>query len=257
MLLAEIHGKHAEVIEANEDYLTSAVFGHLRLVPQNELWRALFETARSVDGSNVSLMKELAAAGVTLATDCAPTMLFWPMTSCGEPDILVHLRSSSGPPVVIVIEVKLYAQKSSVGEDDQLCRYFNLLHKHEELKKLFGADLAMPEVALIYLTERFAAAEVLESASLSTHANAGTRMYPLQWQDLTALIRELSPPRDSAMGEVLRFLQRRNYDHFGGFRRFPAAMVPPTKGFYATTYFARMAEHLTLLGTVKESFYGK
>jgi hypothetical protein len=127
MLLAEIHGKYAEVIEANEDYLTSAVFGHLRLVPQNELWRALFEAARSVDGSNVSLMEELAAAGVTLAIDCVPKMLFWPMTSCGEPDILVHFSSSSGRPVVIVIEVKLYAQKSSVGEDDQLCRYFNLL----------------------------------------------------------------------------------------------------------------------------------
>jgi hypothetical protein len=32
MLIAELHGKRCAAIEGNEDYLTSAAFGHLRNV---------------------------------------------------------------------------------------------------------------------------------------------------------------------------------------------------------------------------------
>lgn len=42
------------------------MFGHLRFVPQNESWLALFEAARTVNGSHVSVLEELPAAGANL-----------------------------------------------------------------------------------------------------------------------------------------------------------------------------------------------
>ena len=121
MLLAEIHGKHAEAIEANEDYLTSAVFGHLRHVRKSAFWRGLFEKAKSADGSATDLMSELLEAGITFEEDCEPTVLFWPRTPYGEPDLLLSFRNPSSRPLVLVIEVKLFSMKSSSGAKDQLC----------------------------------------------------------------------------------------------------------------------------------------
>jgi hypothetical protein len=46
MLIAETRGKSAAEVQNNEDYLTSAVFGHLRYVPPNAFWRELFAQAR-------------------------------------------------------------------------------------------------------------------------------------------------------------------------------------------------------------------
>jgi len=256
MLLAEIHGKHMEVVESNEDYLTSAVFGHLRLLADNKFWEALLQSLRSLDGRGVSLRDELVAAGVTLEFSLPPKILFWPWTKYGQPDLLLHFRSASGRPLVLVIEVKLYAEKSSTGENDQLCKYFNLLHDDQELERLFGMEFSAPEVALIYLTERFCAADVLESVSLSKHSDAASRMFPLQWQDMTSLIRKLNPKEDSPLDEVRRFLERRNYDHFRGFQPHPLNMRPPANGFYSITYFEETAGYLQLLGTTPRRFYG-
>ena len=50
MLLAEIHGHGIGEVERNEDYLTSAVFGHLRYVPPGIFWEEFFLRAKGLPG---------------------------------------------------------------------------------------------------------------------------------------------------------------------------------------------------------------
>lgn len=66
MLLAELHGKRCPDVEGSEDMLTSAVFGHLRLVPPDLFWVPLLQRAR-LAGSTQHLLAWLQGNGVDLA----------------------------------------------------------------------------------------------------------------------------------------------------------------------------------------------
>jgi hypothetical protein len=55
VLLAEIHGKTLEVARDNEDYLTSAVFGHLRYVAPGLFWDELLKRAKGLPGPLIHL----------------------------------------------------------------------------------------------------------------------------------------------------------------------------------------------------------
>jgi hypothetical protein len=60
MLVAKIHGKRIPETEGHqEDWLTSAVFGNLRLIPPVPFWLALLECALTVETPAVSLASEL------------------------------------------------------------------------------------------------------------------------------------------------------------------------------------------------------
>ena len=48
MLLAEILGKRLEATRNSEDYLTSAVFGHLRYIEPGLFWDTLFAKAGGI-----------------------------------------------------------------------------------------------------------------------------------------------------------------------------------------------------------------
>jgi hypothetical protein len=52
MLVAEVHGKRVAEAQDAEDYLTSAVFGHLRYIPPSVFWPDLFALATGLPNSD-------------------------------------------------------------------------------------------------------------------------------------------------------------------------------------------------------------
>ena len=93
VLLAEIHGKTVQVARDNEDYVTSAVFGHLRYVPPQIFWDALFGRANGLpgsDGREPTLGRVLAGRGYSPTRYATVRAQFWQRyPKLGEPDVLL------------------------------------------------------------------------------------------------------------------------------------------------------------------------
>src|ERR1039458_9347477 len=129
MLLAEIHGKRCIEAEGNEDWLTSAVFGHLRQVRDGAFWRAVFGKAQSVREAATTLLHEIETEHVNLQAECEFSVSFWPSyKDYGEPDLLLRFSGIGMRSLLLIIEVKLFSYKSECGPNDQLKRYYDLLH---------------------------------------------------------------------------------------------------------------------------------
>ena len=186
MLLAELSGKSCAAARDSEDYLTSAVFGHLRYVPPGAFWDALLAHARGLPGldhAEPSLAAALADAAGLPSSYQRLTAHFWRSHPAhGEPDLLLVFTAPGRSPLVLLIEVKLWAGKSGTGDNDQLARYLRVLDD------LTGAGVAVPPGAagyLIYLTPREARAEVEESLRASADpGGARARLFRLRWQDV-------------------------------------------------------------------------
>ena len=130
MLIAEIRGHASLDVEQNEDYLTSAVFGHLRYLPPMVFWQELFSRAWSFpsSGGATSLVQTFFKNGPSLSNYSHLEIHFWPFhPTYGEPDMLLTFTGDKLEPLVIIIEVKLWSEKSSEGEKDQLAKYLALL----------------------------------------------------------------------------------------------------------------------------------
>jgi hypothetical protein len=152
---------------------------------------------------------------------------------------------------LLIIEAKLYAGKSGVGPNDQLSRYFDLLHDHSALGMLLDDN---PMVALIYLTERYAAADVRESVECSRQLLAGTRMFAMQWQDVLEAGREVDGGSNSVIGETVRFLEIRGFERFRGFDK----QVPNLGTFSGEFYHSAYFHHVILVGeSIRGSFYSE
>lgn len=216
MLLAEIHGKSVAEARDAEDYLTSAVFGHLRYVPPAVFWPELFAAARTTDDRPLSDFLPDGATHLDVE--------FWPQTPEGEPDLLLTLGWPDGRTVRLVIEVKLWAGKSGAGEHDQLIRYLR----------------GVPDAFLIYLTPRDPAAEIADSLRAPiARPDDERRLFGLRWQTLhdiarhTAAITPLQPAK-LILANVAKFLDRMGLTGFdgwhevlgeGGLTPMPAAWV--------------------------------
>lgn len=126
MLIAEIHGKIVPEAQGSEDYLTSAVFGHLRYLPPSVFWEAFFACARSLPDRNGAehCMAEvvLDRTGHRISEYAAVNVHFWPRDrhTLEEPDLLLCFTGSGLQPVVIVVEAKYWAGKSGVGRKTSL-----------------------------------------------------------------------------------------------------------------------------------------
>jgi hypothetical protein len=235
MLIVELHGKRCADVEGNEDYLTSAVFGHLRNVRDGRFWEVVFERARSVGPTATTLRAEMQDAGVVLSPTSDVTVWFWrSFETYGEPDLLLRFSGEQSRPLLLIIEAKLYAGKSGFGPNDQLSRYFDLLHDHSALGMLLDDD---PMVALIYLTERYAAAEVRESLEWSRQVFASTRMFAMQWQDILEAGREMDAGPHGVIGETVRFLEVRGFERFSGFAKQVPNLGVLSGEFYHSEYF--------------------
>ncbi len=239
MLIAEIHGKRNTAIQNDEDCLTSAVFGHLRHVTDGRFWRALFERAHSITSERTNLATELRLHDLSFPAVCQCQIAFWPYyAGYGEPDLLVRFQSSSGRPVFIVIEVKLYSGKSGVGEEDQLARYYRL---SQSGRMSFGVEGDNAFVSVVYLTERYAMDELEDSVAQAGDDHAARRMFAMQWQDLLQATTEFTE-HDPLLEEVARFLRKRGLEAFQGMREVRLESLQETGGFYEAGYFSNMPE---------------
>jgi hypothetical protein len=174
MLLAEIHGKRLPEIEGSEDYLTSAVFGHLRLIPPYVFWKRLFQRAKNVGDPPVSLADDSRHMGVEFQRFTNLSVDFWRNCSdFGEPDLLLRFTGPGVCSLIVLIEVKLDSTKSGVREDDQLKKYLSLLDDRAALREWMSDDDLR---YVVYLTRSFAKVELQESIAASGKLDAERRM---------------------------------------------------------------------------------
>jgi hypothetical protein len=226
MLLAEIHGHALREVERNEDYLTSAVFGHLRYIPPRIFWEEFFGRAKRLpcDGDERSLAEYVAKQGPRISEFSTLEVHFWPShPKLGQPDMLLHFAKSGARSVVILIEVKLWSEKSGTGEDDQLVRYLRVLNDLPAVVPRLPKD---PIAALVYLTPRESAEEIRSSvACCNAEVNPGL-LFRAQWQDLLVAVSRALPGADRLSELVLRdislFLRKRGLEYFNGFGEEPS-----------------------------------
>jgi hypothetical protein len=218
LLLAEIHGKSLEAARDNEDYLTSAVFGHLRYVPPGPFWDDLFRRAKGLsgtDGCERSLGLLLAATPFAGYSDL--TVHFWSKHGAhGEPDLILVFNGPA--PLVVLVEAKLWSEKSGTGERDQLVRYLRIL------EGLNAIDVHVPAQAsryLVYLTPRDSQRELDDSAThLDNPIRDRPRLFRLQWQDVLEAAEATSPhspePARTILADTACFLRALGLVHFRG-----------------------------------------
>lgn len=229
MLLAEIHGKSVPDARDAEDYLTSAAFGHLRYVPPEVFWPHLFVAARSPDGR--SLADVLPGGATRLELE------FWPSTTHGEPDLILTLHDTHTRPTVVVIEVKLWAGKSGIGEHDQLIRYLR----------------GVPDSRLIYLTPGDPFADIADSLrSPIAVPDDARRLFGLRWQTLQDIARRSAAsapsPFDRILSDVATFLDRLGLSGFDGWKDYPDLTgLAPARAPWATQF--RTVPNLSVIPT--------
>ena len=233
MLVAEIHGKGNRAMEDVEDLLTSAVFGHLRLVQPPVFWPALLSRIRTAERPSRSLAQILVESGTNLRDFTEVKFRFWPnFSGYGEPDIEVMLHGAGSEPITLLIEVKLNSGKSGTGESDQLSRYLNLLHDPR-----FATEWpsAIDRRFVVYLTKSFSAQELQASCSAARSLHAPARIFGLEWVEL-AEIAQNEQQHSELLREVAKFLKRRGFERFHGFAS--VDFVSSTDGrFYSRRYF--------------------
>ena len=240
MLLAEIHGKTLEEGRNGEDYLTSAVFGHLRYVPPGAFWADALGRARTAaDATFATLVTR--DGGPPITSYKRLVVHFWPRRpTYGEPDLILAFTGEGLPSLIVLVEVKLGAEKSGTGERDQLVRYLDLLDD-----AVVVAALGLPATTrrfVVYLTPRDSSAELRESARLAPRRE--DRLFRLQWQDVLVAARLAAlvapEPARTVLMDVARFLAALGLEYFGGFKDVPAlAAFEPQSADFAVTSPAR------------------
>lgn len=258
MLLAEIHGKRFPEAEGQEDWLTSAVFGHLRQIPPETFWGDLFECAQSVEEGNPSLSARLHQADIYLTSYSNLEVRFWSyFEKYGEPDLILIFSGPEGPPLIVIIEVKLDSGKSSTGNDDQLKKYLDLLDDKAALP--IWTD-RQDHRYLIYLTRTFAKHDIEESVQIAASGGktgAANRIFGLAWQDVLDCAARYSD-RSPLLDEVARFLRVRGFEAFRGFRKeMPLISGSYSGAFYTRQYFADGHLLLSFNLNAGGKFYGK
>jgi hypothetical protein len=223
MLVAELHGHHIPETANSEDYLTSTVFGHLRYLPPRIFWDELFKEALAMPGARSgTLAALLQQLGIEIKNFEMLEVRFWSRhPEYGCPDLILVFSGAASQPLIILIEAKLWAEKSGTGEFDQIARYLRLLDKP-------GAVIPqLPETTrsvLIYLTEHDSLAELEESINIYGNPDeARQRVFRLQWQDIVVAAQRIMRVAMGAdkliLGDVAAFLSQRNLEYFSGFRR--------------------------------------
>jgi hypothetical protein len=224
MLLAETHGHVLEAVSGDEDYLTSAVFGHLRYVPTTVFWESFSARTKCLP-LETSLSQQLNTRGLKISKYSSLVIHFWPTHSeFGEPDLVLCFSGTGLRPLVVLTEVKLWSGKSNRAERDQLVDYVKILSDLRHLRTN-GTLPDKPLTALLYLTPRESVGEIQETlALLEAQPSDFLGVFRAQWQDLLAAISaETSADGMSKtiLKDVRQFLTRRGLEYFRGFKEVP------------------------------------
>ncbi len=249
MLLAEVNGKRLPAAEEQEDWLTSAVFGHLRLVSPPAFWEQLFRRATSPSGLRASLVTELNSRGILFERYSELETRFWTcFPKHGEPDLLLRFTGVGVLPLTVLIEVKLNSGKSGIGSNDQLVRYLELLRDREQIPEWNFEDHRV----VVYLTRSFALNEM--NASLALAPDDVSNLFGLEWRDVLETAQAFSA-KDQLLQEVYQFLRGRGFEAFHGFRKASLPSPMPGGTFYEYKYFQSGAASLAAYGSAPGGFY--
>jgi hypothetical protein len=183
----------------------------------------LFRRAKGLPdahGNEPSLDVAMLDAGASIRDYETLTVHFWSNHALlGQPDLILHFSGKSKRSLVLLVEAKLWAEKSGHGEWDQLVRYAGILNDLKSLK------LGLPREAycfLVYLTPRDSLDEIEESARrLPENSPDRARLFRLRWQDIAAVAGETAytafEPARTVLADVSAFLRRRSLQYFTGF----------------------------------------
>ena len=153
----------------------------------------------------------------------------------------------------MLIEVKLNSVKSSLGDDDQLATYLDLLDDRMALEEWNHPG---DHRYLIYLTQIFANLELEDSIRISKDPAAVTRMFGLEWRDILEAAQAYSLNND-LLREVALFLRQRGFESFRGMRSPGLSSVTPRGPFYSSDYFTSRRELTAPTGVIQGAFYGR
>ena len=241
MLLAETKGHQLREIRNNEDYLTSTVFGHLRYLPPSIFWPDLLGYAVSLPYDDVEepLSRYLEAQSAPLSQYSSLHISFWPRhRRLGVPDLILFFTDPVLRPFVLLVEVKLWAEKSGVGDRDQLRRYLEIL---DDLDTIDAEGTRINSrnavTALLYLAPRESLSELLETAVLLTDAPRSTRrLFRVQWQDMVlalgGCISSAGGMHRLILSDVRDFLTSRGLEYFRGFTHIKVAKTGARDGVF-------------------------
>src|SRR5690348_16713172 len=129
MLIAEINGHRVAEAANSEDYLTSAVFSHLRYLSPKMFWNELFKRVLAMpDTESRTLADDIDQRGIAPNAHSEVSIRFWPTHPVhGCPDLILVFTGPDIEPFVILIEAKHWSAKSGTGDSDQIARYLRLL----------------------------------------------------------------------------------------------------------------------------------
>lgn len=221
MLLAEINGKYDATVQDHEDYLTSTVFSHLRYVPPGPFWIAFLSRAKTLPINDVEQkLAEVVGDEQDIALYQHLDVHFWPKCpGLGEPELAMCFTGGGQKPLVVLVEVKLWAPKSGHGKHDQLKRYLQIANVIEDLRAPIPPN---SRVVVVYLTPRESFTEI--EASLRAYGDSEEsrrRLFRLQWQDVIEVIDESLPMEpllsQTILADVRDFLRVRRLEYFSGF----------------------------------------
>jgi hypothetical protein len=244
MLNAEIHGHSLRQVENNEDYLTSAVFEHLRYVPPSVFWPDLFSRALGLPecGIRRSLLAHVCQPSDPWRSFDSLEVIFWPShPSLGTPDLMLVFKGAMVRPFILIIEAKLWSPKSGTGRNDQLLRYLSLLTSLGPLALELGTrDLETAVKAVVYLKPSDPLPEMLETAMLCGEDAPLPPLFGLEWQDIVeaanrAIGQSVGIVR-LVLSDVALFLKHRGLEYFKGFRTAKLSLLTSEDGsFYCAS----------------------
>jgi hypothetical protein len=187
-------------------------------------------------------------------------MFFWPSyRGADEPDLLMYFNGPDQKALLLIVETKLWSEKSSSPGGDQLVRYLSALGD------LSGFNVPLPGnalIALVYLTPRDSREEVSKSVGSSPDPLSSARLiFRCQWQDIIAAARrtmsgECTAQTRMILQDVVDFLSRRNLEYFRGFARtenLPLLSKRDGRFLSASSHF--VALDLPVIFVVEESMW--
>jgi len=222
MLVAEVHGKIVPEAQNSEDYLTSAVFGHLRYVSPAVFWPELLRRTKGHREQSASLSEHLNSVGIYVERYTRIAAYFWPKhATLGEPDALIRFEGGHQPPSNMLIEAKLSAEKSGRNEKDQLGRYVQIMN---DLRSIGVPVEPNDHNVLVYLTAKNSQDEIDDTLQVSkSAAEHADRIFRTQWQDVLkacqAKSEDIGERERTILNDVADFLLRRRLEYFEGFKR--------------------------------------
>lgn len=198
MIQAVLGGKSLGY-EYAEDILTSVVFGTLKWTQPSVLLIPFIESAFLYNEHRTTLLECLKLESVDLRCYRTVDYIFWPYHSThGEPDLILMFKNHvhGDEDLLFIIEAKFKSSKSSVGERDQLVRYFRAIEDSniEGFSEPTLSSFKGKKGYIIYLTESLAHSEIIESdLIIDKDSSDNKQIFHLRWHQLYKTYERMYP----------------------------------------------------------------